>query len=69
MKRMGYNANGGSSYTMIAYGIRSAAIAASVSEHAIEVAVKERALLTRTHAGSRVILATDLHAWLSATPG
>lgn len=50
----------------LAYGIRSAAEAASVSEHAIKVAVKEGLLLTRVYGANRVILHTDLQDWLMA---
>lgn len=51
----------------LAYGIRSAAEAAHVSEHAIKVAVKEGLLLTRTYGENRVILHTDLQDWLLAS--
>lgn len=54
---------------MIAYGIRTAALAASVSVHAIEVAVKEGELRTRTRSGTRIILATDLQEWLAGSFG
>lgn len=51
----------------IGYGIRDAAAAASVSEHAIKVAVREGALPTRMLCGERVILHDDLRSWAVAT--
>lgn len=48
----------------LTYGIRTAAEAASVSEHAIKVAIREGALTTRTYGENRVILHTDLQEWL-----
>lgn len=53
----------------LTYGIRSAAQSASVSEHAIKVAVREGALSTRTLDGERVIHHDDLHAWVEVVSG
>lgn len=51
------------------FGIRSAAESASVSEHAIKVAVREGALVTRTLNGERVIHHDDLRAWVDVVSG
>lgn len=52
----------------IAYDVESAAVAASTTAHAIKVAIKEKRLKSRDLEGSRLILRTDLEAWLEALP-
>jgi hypothetical protein len=53
---------------MIAHTIRSAALATSVTEHAIELAVRERRLKVRDLDGVMLILTTDLQEWLETLP-
>ncbi|WP_166789310.1 MULTISPECIES: hypothetical protein [unclassified Cryobacterium] len=52
----------------IAYTVQGAASAASVTEHAILVALKENRLVARDMEGVRIILRTDIQAWLEGLP-
>lgn len=52
----------------LAYGITEAAEAASVTEHAVRVAINESSLSTRNLNGVSLILRSDLQAWLEALP-
>jgi hypothetical protein len=53
---------------MIAHTIRSAALATSLTEHAIDLAIHENRLKARDLNGVMLILTTDLQEWLEALP-
>ncbi|MDJ0325113.1 hypothetical protein QMG61_15210 [Cryobacterium sp. PH31-AA6] len=53
---------------MIAHTIRSAALATSVTEHAIQLAIRERRLKVRDLDGKLLILTADLQEWLASLP-
>jgi hypothetical protein len=52
----------------LAFTIAAAAIASSVTEHAIELAIRERRLRVRHLDGVPLILRTDIEKWLEALP-
>jgi hypothetical protein len=52
----------------LAFTIATASIATSLSEHAIEIAIRERWLRARHLDGTPIILRTDLQVWLESLP-
>lgn len=52
----------------LAYDVRAAAQATSLSEHAINLAINERRLPVRDLDGVKIILCDDIKEWLRSLP-
>ena len=61
-------ASGNGNMGQIAYNIKSAASATSLTEHAIKLAIREDRLIARELDGMMLILRTDIQGWLESLP-